>query len=182
MENNYFLRGSIPPFFFLLSLFLFSACGVQHQKISKYYTSLLQENGTLYFISPKQEFSNKNNTLNYDLTHETSKDSVTFNFTLLDKNLLPLDSLVLKTDTKKIKSHLNKIFVDRQKSKFYTLRYSAQFLFSEMQDFFQSSKSPSIIVYSKGKPVSLTMKDKKWAKNQYVVSTILNVIAANKSK
>lgn len=57
---------------FLPFILLVAICNTTNaQKISKYFTSSIQESGNLYFIEPKQEFKNteEHSKLLYDLTY-----------------------------------------------------------------------------------------------------------------
>jgi len=183
MVNNqskraYYLRP------FLLFLFFITVCSVTNaQKISKYYTSSMQENGTLYFIEPKQEFKNKKERckLSYDLTCLTTKDSIALNFTYLDDAIIVIDSIGFIQDNKRISSNTEKIFIETDK-KLWKHRYSAKFLFNDINSIFQQGKKTTVLIYYESKTMQLEMKNSKWKKESDIMSKILTLVEANIKK
>ncbi len=177
VNNNLFKGGGFPLFLFLC---LLMSLNINAQKLSKYYTSLAQEDGTLYFIHPPQKFGSKHNTLSYDLTYKTNSDTITFNFTFIDDKLNKLDSLILCENNIKYSSCLTKIFVQYKKTTKCLHRYSAKFTFSDLQKIYNSSLPPLVNVVFGNESVQLSMKSKKWYKDADVVSKIFKMIEVNK--
>ncbi len=181
MVNSFFIRGKFPPYF-LFFVFLFLGSNIFSQKISKYYTSLSSEDGTLFFVTPKQKFANRKQTFVYDLTYKTGGDTVTLNFTFLDKKVMKLDSLVLLTENQRLSSKTTKLFIDYKNSKKCSHRYSSKFLFSELQLFYKSKKTPLIYVWSSGKANKLSIKKCKWRKKSKIASMIFELIDVNRKE
>ncbi|MDY0076339.1 MAG: hypothetical protein RBR87_03600 [Bacteroidales bacterium] len=181
MANNHLKRTYlVRPFLFFFLLII--TTGVTNaQKLSKYYTSAMQENGVLYFIEPKQEFKNskENARLTYDLTYLTTKDTVLLNFTYLDNTIRLIDSISIIHGDKHISSIAKKIFIETDK-KFWKHRYSLGFLFTDIDLLFQQEKSPKFVIYYENKHTQLGIKSSKWTKQSAIISKILMLIKANK--
>lgn len=181
MVNNHIKRTYlVRPFLFFI--FLIATVGVTNaQKLSKYYTSSMQENGVLYFVEPKQEFKNnkENSKFTYDLTYLTTKDTVSLNFTYLDNTFRVIDSISIIQGNKRISSDAGKIFIETHK-KFWKHRYSSNFLFNDINLLFQQEKSPTVVIYYENNSTQLGIKKSKWIKQSAVISKILMLIKANK--
>ncbi|WP_143159121.1 hypothetical protein [Mesonia phycicola] len=156
---------------------------VNAQKISKYFTSSMQDNGVLYFIEPKQEFENdkEDSSLFYDLTYLTSNDTVTFNFTYVDKKVREIDSITFVLEDNEITIPVNKIFIESSKN-VWKHRYSAKFLFEDLTLIFQQKGRASLLVHYEGEEVKLKIKQKKWDKQSKILSKILYMIKANRKE
>ncbi len=179
MVNNGLLKGIFSPLFFFI-LLMGLATNVDAQKISKYYTSLKQADGTLFFIMPKQSFSNGDNIFDCDLTYKTQQDErVTLNFSLFCPNLIDIDSIVLQTEEKSVGCKTEKIFVDIEKKKYHH-RYSSKFAFVDVRSFYASNQTPTINLYSNKKVLNLSIKQKKWEKDSGIVSKIFDLIVINR--
>lgn len=181
MVNKLPTRACFSRPFILLILLTVICSTANAQKISKYFTSSMQDNGVLYFIEPKQEFKsdNENCKLFYDLTYLTTNDTVTFNFTYSDENLREIDRIDLISDDKKISSSTNKIFIESKKD-VWNHRYSAKFLFEDLDSVFQQDSRSSILINYNGQSVLLETQQKRWEKQSEILSKILLMIKANK--
>ena len=83
------VRPSLFLTFLLLSGWLYS------QRLSNYYSSFPQENGTLYFLKTDHKFAGPNNktTLKFDITYLSTGDSATLNFSYFDNKLQKIEQL-----------------------------------------------------------------------------------------
>lgn len=174
-ERAYYLRP------FLLFLFFITICNITNaQKISKYYTSSMQENGVLYFIEPKQKFKNKTERckLYYDLTYLTTKDSISLNFTYYDNALRVIDSISFIQNNKQISSNAEKIFIETDK-KLWQHRYAAKFSFNDLNSIFQQETATTILIYYENETTQLEIKNSSWKRQSEIMSKILTLIKAN---
>lgn len=180
MVNNqskraYYLRP------FLLFYFFITVCSITNaQKISKYYTSSMQENGVLYFIEPEQEFKNKleRSKFSYDMTYLTTKDSIFLNFTYSDNTIIVIDSISFVQGNKRISSNTEKLFIEADKE-IWKHRYSAKFLFNDINSIFQQGKKPIVLIYYESEIMQLEIRNSKWRKQSEIMSKILTMIKAN---
>jgi len=181
MVNNHLKRTYLVRPFFIFFLLIITAGVTNAQKLSKYYTSAMQESGVLYFIEPKQEFKNnkENCKFTYDLTYLSTKDTVLLNFTYLDNTIRVIDSISIIYGDKHISSIAEKIFIETDK-KFWKHRYSSNFLFKDIFLLFQQEKSPIVVIYYQDKHTQLKIKKSKWTKQSAIISKILMLINANK--
>ena len=168
-------------FFLFLALFLLSNPTFT-QNISKYFSSSIQDSGTLYFIEPPAEFSNKSDRakLVFDLTYLTNQDSVVLNFSLFKQELVAVNYLqFLSEDEKQIQSPVKKIFIDSKKNKWHH-RYSAKFSFKDLKQLFHQKQKASILISLSQSEIPLQIKKNKWKKNTAILSKIFTLIEANK--
>lgn len=151
------------------------------QNISKYYTSSIQQNGTLFFIFPQSGFENSKikAKLTYDITYLTKNDSAVLIFSFFDKTLREIDSIVFISVNKKYTSAVKKIFVEPKKQKWH-FRYNSKFQFNELDEIFNSVSKPRIILYTKQGEVELDIKAKKWKKHSSITNKIFTLIKYNK--
>ncbi|MGB9772388.1 MAG: hypothetical protein ACPLX7_10510 [Candidatus Kapaibacteriota bacterium] len=164
---------------FFVSLLLLTGT-INGQNISKYYTSSLQGNGTLYFIFPQSGFNNNkiNSKLTYDITYLTTNDTATLNFSYYDKLDRTIDSVVFICGNQRFSSIAKKIFIETKKTKWH-YRYSTNLLFTELNVFFNSADNPKIILYTQQGTVELNIKAKTWKKYSSVTKKILTLIKYN---
>lgn len=165
----------------LIFIILISFCEKTNaQKISKYYTAMMQENGILYFIEPQHTFLNKkkHDKLSFDLTYLTTKDSVSLNFTYSGDTLRTIDSIGFFQD-ERFSSIVSKIFIEAN-NKSWVHRYSSKFAFNDIYRIYQQKNSPAILIYTDNKTIQLELKNSKWEKKSSIVSKILTLIKANK--
>jgi hypothetical protein len=152
------------------------------QKISKYYVSYPKESSILYFIKAPGSWKNKNvhSSLNYDITYETTKDSLTFNFSYFDKNSLEPDSMVIKNENHIISNNVEKIFVDIKKKNFH-YRYTSRFSFKDFKIFFDqgSNHVEMELITQDQKHIVLTISLGKWSKQRDIIHKILALISMN---
>jgi len=180
MENKPFKGAfNLRPFLFFLFFTLYLGA-LQAQNASKYYTSQKQDEGTLYFITPRKSFLNKKakQKLDYELTHLTSKDSITLNFTFLDRAPRSIDSIRIKSVSKDISSATEKFYVEAKRKK-WLHRYSTEFNLKDFKHVLESSKHPEIEVFYDGKSAVLQMKRRKWRKEQAIILKVLDVVEQN---
>lgn len=179
-KGAYFFRS------FLLFLFLsFFYLMTNAQNISKYYKSSIQDNGTLYFIQPKQEFKDKKKRCKFscDITFLTRDDSVSLNFSFLDANIVNIDSIrFIQGNNKQITSKTRRIYVESDKS-FWLHRYSASFLFEDIKSMFSQEKEITVLIYyDESLTKQLYAKKGKWKKQSTIMSKIFALISANKKQ
>lgn len=179
MVNNQIKMECFARHLFFVSLLLLTST-INGQNISKYYTSSLQGNGTLYFIFPQSGFNNNkiNSKLIFDITYLTTNDTVTLNFSYFDKSNRDIDSVVFIGDNKKYSSSVKKIFIETKKRKWH-YRYSSKILFTDLNIFFIQSDKPKIILYTQQGVVELTIKARIWKKQSSVTKKILTLIKYN---
>jgi len=188
MENKQFkwvsaLTPIVPKCVFFLLLTGLFPISVQAQNVSKYYTSLLQEENTLYFILPQDGFHNKerNSQFEYDITYSTKMDSVTLNFSYYDKEEADFDGIELKFQDKRVSNSLDRIFVEAEKKQWH-YRYTTRLSLKDIEHFFATAKSPQIILNKANKTIELFVKPKKWEKQRLIINKILKLIRLNQNK
>jgi hypothetical protein len=148
------------------------------QKISKYYNSRHQENGTLYFILEQDGFKNSISSFFYDLTYLTSSDSVTFNFSVITKDDISIDSIKLFNNENNMTSVSTRLFVESKKEK-WIYRYSSKFLFKDLEIFYNEG-TPYINLFSKNNTIKLTIKQNKWDEQCAIIKKIFTLINHNR--
>lgn len=181
MVNKQLKRTCFSRPFLPLILFVAAFNTANAQKISKYFTSSMQDDGTLYFIEPKQEFKNNKEHCNlyFDLTYLTSNDSISLNFTYLDKKIRSIDSLSFIQGNMKISTYTKKLFIESDK-KIWKHRYSGKFFFNDLDFLFQQKKKYSILVHYEGESIHLDLEKRKWKIKSELLSKILLMIKSNK--
>ncbi len=181
VNNSIKLAYLVRQLFFVLILLLISSIYSNGQNVSSYYTSSLQEKGTLYFILPQTGFEEgiTKNKFTYDITYLTNNDTAIVNFSYFDKLDRTFDSIVFVSSNKKISSNLKKLFIETKKLKWH-YRYSSKFLFTDIDGFFNQSESPKIMLYTQQGIVELKMKTKTWKKQSGVVRKIIALIKLNR--
>lgn len=179
MVNNQMKMACIARHLFFVSLLLLTST-INGQNISKYYTSSLQGNGTLYFIFPQSGFNNNkiNGKLTYDITYLTTNDTATLNFSYYDKLDRTIDSVVFISGNQTFSSSAKKIFIETKKTKWH-YRYSSKILFTDINVFFSQADNPNIILYTQQGTVELNIKTKTWKKQSSVTKKILTLIKYN---
>lgn len=179
VNNLYKLACYACQLFFVL--LLLGSNNIKAQNISKYYTSSIQESGTLYFILSQSGFENKN--LNgefiYDITYSTSLDTAVLNFSYFDEFERVIDSIILVTADTKYPSKVSRIFVETTKSKWH-YRYSTKFSFADLVAFFNQTLPPDIFIYTQEGLVKLKIKGRLWNKQSSITKKILTLIKYNK--
>lgn len=185
MVSNFFKAEIHLGFrFFIFSLLFgcFALTQVNAQKIEKYYTSSSQGEETLYFVYAQKDFQSKdkNYEMEYDLTYRTDKDSLTFNYSIIGKKALKIDSIGIRTDEMLLTEPSHKIFVSTQK-KDWVNRYTARMAWNSMNRFYRSSVPPTFVIYSKEGIIELEIKKNKWRKKAERNSMIFELIELNKS-
>jgi len=182
MVNNNIKRACNSRSFLLF--FFLSICSITNaQKISKFYTSSMQDDGILYFIEPKQEFKNKKEHCKfiYDLTYLTVNDSISLNFTYSDNLIREIDSIVFIQEKIRLSSKAEKIFIETNKN-VWKHRYSGRFSFNDFNEIFKQDKQALVLVYFQNKTIQLEINNKKWKKTSTIISKIFSLIKANRKK
>ncbi|MFA8449279.1 MAG: hypothetical protein ACEPOW_01125 [Bacteroidales bacterium] len=187
MANNNLQKSRILRCSALLYLLIFVFIGVQAkgQHLKKYYTSLLQEKGTLYFIDPILTFHGKQKDayLNLDITYLSSKDSLTVNFTYKDDSIRKLKQISFSGEGENgnkifLKSNCSMIYIDAEK-KIWKHRYTSDFKFTDFVRLFDTSKYLEVTVYYDTGKSNLRIKKKDWKKYRVIIQKIFKVIALN---
>ncbi|MBK8586980.1 MAG: hypothetical protein IPN88_16825 [Bacteroidetes bacterium] len=173
MANNF--KQAIVRYLVLL-LVLFSFTGYS-QKISKHYSSALQQNGTLYFIFEQNDFSCNSSDFKYDLTYLSSGDSITMNFSIFDQSNIEIDSIRLVKDTCNLSAKADRIFIEPKKNKWHG-RFTTKFLFADLEKFYGEG-IPEIILMQKRRN-GFTISKGAWKKQAELVNKIFMVIKYNK--
>lgn len=161
---------------------LLACSSLNAQKLSKYYTSKVQEKGELYFLFPHYGFCNRaaDSELEYDLTYLTSQDSVTLNFSYIDEHRRSLKSMTFVYAGKKLSNKVHRIFVDSKKKKWH-YRYSTRFSYADLDQLFSQKNIPSIILGdSKSGDIKLQIKKGKWEKQALIAAKIFELINYNR--
>lgn len=167
------------------SLFLIIAIlacsSLNAQKLSKYYTSKVQDKGELYFLFPHDGFCNRDadSELEYDLTYLSSQDSVTFNFSYFDEHRRSLKYMTFVYSGKTISNKVQRIFVEMEKKKWH-YRYTTKFSYADLDKVFSPKNIPSIILGDgKSGDIKLQIKKGKWEKQAQIIAKIFEMINYN---
>lgn len=174
MVNN-FKRAIVRYSVLLLVFFSFNSYA---QKLSKHYISSLQQNGTLYFIYEQNDFKSKSSDFKYDLTILSTGDSVTMNFSILEKDNVEIDSIQLVKESLQLTSGTERIFIEPKKNLWHG-RFTTKFLFTDIQKFY-SEGVPKIILYAKKGNMEFTIKKSAWEDQYELMNRIFQVIKYNK--
>lgn len=162
---------------YFLFCFLLISCSKSY---SDYLVSNYQKEGTLYFIKEQAGwFSNsKDAEFKYDITHQTSKDSLTMNFSLLTEETKELKSIVLQNDSLLLESDLEKFFISPKGDKIHH-RFSSTFSFSQFDSLLSMSESqPTISLFTTNNNIEL--KTNKWPGQREILKNNFEVIKANR--
>lgn len=151
------------------------------QNIAKFYTSSIQEKGTLYYIFPMKLKTCKNNEdFFYDFTSLSSKDSVNVNFSFYEKQKLVIDSICIMNKSIEIKSSTKKIFVEADHNN-WKYRYGFTIKNAELIKIFNSKDIPSIyMIYNGVEKTEIKFSKSKWKKQSNIISRIFEMQAMNK--
>jgi hypothetical protein len=166
---------------FSLLLIICVSVGSYGQKLSKYYTSRLQPQGTLYFIYPIEGFKSAKDksTFTFDITYRTESDTATINFSYYVDSVQPADSIYFLLATDTLKSSVVKIFTDWEKKRWHH-RYYTNFTFQEIAAIFHSSTIPTIRVVSPAGYTDHRITKRKWQKYSKALTKIMISIGVNK--
>lgn len=167
------------PFFILAFLVVSISCSAQ--KISNRFSSILQDNGTFYFIYKQGTFYGKKKTsLHFDISYLSSRDSATFNFSYFDKEITSIDSLILIAATKRVAVPAKKLFVEPYGKKLQH-RFTTSALFNDLVPFFSENSNPLIILHTKNGYKSLKISSGRWKKISSRTKKIMDLIIYNKT-
>lgn len=179
MANNMIRMAWLARHLFFIALLLLTG-KINGQSIEKYYTSSLQEKGTLYFIFPQSGFENNKtkSKLIYDITYFETTDTVTLNFSYFDKLERTIDSVIFVNTNQRFSGSIKKLFIETNKSKWH-YRYTSKILFTDINSFFNQTNNPTIILYTQQGIIELNIKTKNWKKQSSVTKKILTLIKYN---
>ncbi|MCO5247716.1 MAG: hypothetical protein M9887_02035 [Chitinophagales bacterium] len=169
------------PFKSILLLMLFMlSYSLYAKKIQSYYTTLVQEDGTLYHIYSLYEYPahNKKAVLNFDLTYKTSQDSVTINYSIVDKAPILAKSISLETSKEKIELLTNRLFIEKKKSRWIS-RYTSIVGKNQIVNIINDSEPLNIIVEQENQKLKFEINGKKWSKQRKITQQIFSIISLN---
>ena len=172
---------SMMRYSFILLLLALCVTTTQAQKISKYYTSRLQEANKLFFIFPHDGFQNRelHSHLEYDLTYLTEKDSITMNFSYFDEEEREIDSISFNLSGMELVSPAKRIFVETHKKKWH-YRYSAELLYDDLERLFKQGETPELLLHCRKSTVQLLIKKGTWKKQAMINGKIFRLMQYNK--
>jgi hypothetical protein len=154
------------------------------QKLSKYYSSFLQEVGTIYHIPSIKPFSAKKpgKELRYDITYINSKDSMTISISYFSRKTLMPDSILVTGKNFYVAAPLEKIFIEPKK-RLWKYRYSFSVRYEDAQKLFDLQEPPSICIKDKNGEKHLThISQRKWKKSANIVKQIFFIIDMNRKR
>lgn len=151
---------------------------VEAQSINKRYRSHIGNGGTTYFFVPKK-LSKKNGVdkFIYDMTHLSTTDSVTLNFTIVVENSVKVESLILANGESEIKSSCLSLLYRDVLDDGYEIRTTSRFSLNQLLSAF-SNDSPLIfkVMLSNGDAVSAAYTKSRWKKEKQTITKIFNSI------
>ena len=164
----------------LFIILSYSSYKAQGQKLSKYYTTSTQENGTLYFINPQSGFQNSSlkSSLIYDITYLSNQKDATFNFSYIDPTIQEIDSIAFHYVGKTITVPAEKLFIDNNK-KSWIHRYTSKVPFESLVQMFQGQNPISMDIITKKERISMKANPKKWKSHATINEKILTLIQYN---
>lgn len=181
MVSNPLLGAQVlrPLFFISLIFSIFSTSYAQ--KLSKFYTSSLEGDARLYFIEPEIKFKNqdKDARLIFDLTYSDSNDSIRLSFSLLSKNLLKIDSVLIIQNNTIYFALAEKLFIQDAK-KDWIHRYASMFRFTDLQTIFKNEDLVALKIISERETLLLSPKSGSWKKQSPIVTRIFELIDINR--
>jgi hypothetical protein len=183
MANNSCLKTEVftkrLPFFMFVLLIFSISCSAQ--KISNRFSSILQDNGTFYFIYKQGNFQGKQKvSLHFDISYLTSRDSATFNFSYFDKDITSIDSLILISPNKRLAVYAKKLFVEPYGKK-WQHRFTTSPVFNDLQGFFVANPNPTMLLHTKNGYKTLHIKRRRWNKISSRTERIITLINYNKT-
>lgn len=172
------------PYFVLVLFLSFYSLHItaSGQKLGKYYTATMLENGTLYYLFPMEDFREAENKspLVFDISYLSSRDSAILNFSYFHSFALPADHLALHFGDTVITSYpVRKLFVEVEKKNRWHHRYSSTIHMADLDLFFQSGQTPEIIITAKDMQLRYLINKSKWNRRSRIFSLIIQVIRAN---
>jgi hypothetical protein len=183
MANSQKIKGAaLKPLLFFISICMLVSLKTSYaQKISRYYVSSIQSNGTIYFVVPQKGFKNNDMNCNlvYDLTYLSSGDTVLFNFSYFDKSQRQIDSISFCFDNSKCTSKTGKIFVET-KGNMWHYRYTSKISFKDLNTFYNQQSQPKLLLYTQQGEIKLNMTKSRWKTQATRIQKILTLIAYNK--
>lgn len=156
---------------------------VSAQDIDKRYVMHIGAEGTVYHFLPVKVSSyriDKKTHCTYDITYNTSEDSIVLNFTVFVETENGIDSLALCSGKNAVvNSCLNLLYVERAKES-YRYRYTSRFSYVDIKSLF-AEKSPLIFTFYGDKTFECSYTDKKWKKECRMINEVFNLIRIQKS-
>jgi len=169
--------------YLLLTICILSAGWLTAQNIKGKYLSRSTDQGTVTYIYPQKGYDSKKlaGKLIYDITHSTATDSVTFNFTYISKNPLPLDSVVFSNNDINYSIPTEILYIEPKKGNKWENRISAVLDAKTFKDI-RTQKSPCDLTIYPRKEEKYTenyifkISEKDWNKNTSIINKIFDVI------
>ncbi|MBQ8656867.1 MAG: hypothetical protein IJ527_07465 [Prevotella sp.] len=149
----------------------------------KRFSSVMTENGVLYFIEPMKMHTydgcaSKKDML-FDITYLTNDDdSVSFTTTVITENITKLDSVCIHMGEKTIKTNTEFIYCDPDGSR-YVNRIRFYIKWTEWKELYEYPQ-PYIVDF--GNNLYFAFKPKKWEKERKEIMQIINIIELNKTQ
>lgn len=132
----------------------------------------------MFFIKPQKGFKANRNDFIFDITADTHKDSVIFNFSFYDKRSLKIDSINFYSTKIEFSEKVTSIFVESERSNFH-YRKTADIYFNDIFKFF-SCDNPKIIVFAEDESIEFDIRKRRWRRLSGVVHRILSLVELNR--
>ncbi len=160
----------------LLILILAFQLPASAQKLDKYYTRRVQENGDLFFVFPNEDFKNRDDRSDFlfDVTMRQGHDTVNINFTYFRDEALPADFLQIKSGDQDLKLPAQKIFIDFDKNE-WTQRFGAHLTYTQFKKIINNPEPPEFVVWAGDKKLTYTTRSGKWDKYTEALKKILYI-------
>lgn len=168
------MKSLLLAFVFLISVCVYADA----QPANKRYRSHIGNGGTTYFFVPKK-LSDKVGVekFMFDMTHLSSTDIVTLNFSIILDDAVKVDTLILKNSECAIgASRVSMLYRDVLKDA-YEIRTTSEFALKDICNVFEND-SPLIfeMKLSNGQLVTATYKKTQWKKERQIITRIFNSI------
>ncbi|MBO5314664.1 MAG: hypothetical protein J6A70_05190 [Prevotella sp.] len=167
----------------LFLCFLTSLLSVSAQIIDKRYVMHIGTEGTVYHFLPVKVSSysiNKKMHCTYDMTYNTSEDSIVLNFTVFVETENGIDSLALCSGKNAVvNSCLDLLYVERAKNS-YRYRYTSRFSYADIMSLF-AEKFPLVFTFYGDETFECRYTDKKWKKECRMINEVFNLIRIQKT-
>lgn len=172
-------KNALRIFSMTLLFYVLSGVGFS-QNISRYYRSLVQIDGTIYFIMPKGRFIDKpeKGVFVYDITYKSNEDSAKINFSYLSNNIIRIDSVGFLYTNKRILSKTERIQIE-SKRRSINNRFTAYLEYQVLIDLFNQEYPPTIILSTSEGIIMLDTKKSTWRKQSGIVRKILSIVSFN---
>lgn len=156
---------------------------VTAQNIKGKYLSRSTEEGTVTYIYPQKGYNSKklSSKLIYDITHSTATDSVTFNFTYISKDPLPLDSIAFSNENISYNISTTILYIEPKKGNKWENRASAILDAETFKSIRTQESSCNLMIYPRKEEkfkenYIFTISDKDWNRNTGITNKVFDVI------